>query len=256
MKKVVAVLALSSLLLAETVQATPSTQIWIPSPDVQPFLVGHIGVDNYFRRSANENDGSRDPNILEVGLTLGILPFDKLQLEIGGDYLTVARNPNDRYPWSSNAKLGIREDALFLFSPAFAMGIYNVGKARRSTGGDLSFVRAGQNITYGLIAKTIPFPGFSLGRFAGGYYQASKKALAPDNKGILLSWDRTMAELTERLWLAVDYMGGENVNGALSFGAAWRFSKKGSLLVGYDMFRKPASSGDDFFTIQLDLDLP
>ena len=46
------------------------------------------------------------------------MPFEKLQLEIGIDYLTAAGNPNDRYPWSGNAKLGIPEKALFGFSPS------------------------------------------------------------------------------------------------------------------------------------------
>jgi hypothetical protein len=255
MKNLAVVLLLVGLILPDTVHATPSTQIWIPSPDVQPFLVGHLGIDNYFRKGENDG-GERDPNILDVGLTVGILPFDKLQLEIGGDYLTNAGNPNDRYPWSGNGKLGVREDAFFPFSPALAGGIYNVGKPRRATEGDLSSVRAGQNIVYGLAAKTIPFPGFSLGRFSGGYYHGSKKALAPDNKGILLSWDRTMRELSDRLWFAVDYMGGENVNGALSFGAAWRFGKNIAVLLGYDKFRKPKLSGEDTFTLQLDLDFP
>lgn len=243
------------LLSALPAFATPSTQIWIPSPDVQPFLVGHIGVDNYFRKGSNDA-GERDPNLLEVGITVGILPFEKLQLEIGGDYLTTAGKPNDRYPWSGNAKLGIREEALFPFSPALAGGIYNAGKARPAIEGDLSSVRSGQNIVYGLAAKTISFPGFSLGRFAGGYYQGSKKALVPDNKGVLLSWDRSITELTDKLWVAVDYMGGENIDGTLSFGAAWRFNRNVSLLFGYDKFRKWELSGEDTFTLQLDLDFP
>ncbi|MBJ6749933.1 hypothetical protein [Geomonas anaerohicana] len=255
MKMVAAVMVLASLILADTVHATPSTQIWIPSPDVQAFLVGHIGVDNYFRRGGN-GSGERDPNILDVGLTVGLLPFEKLQLEVGADYLAVAGDPNDRYPWSGNAKLGIREESLFPFSPAVAGGIYNTGKARKATDGNLSFVRSGQNIVYGLAAKTLPGPGFSLGRFSGGYYHGSKKALVPDNKGLLLSWDRTITELTEKLWVAVDYMGGENVNGALSFGAAWRFNRNVSLLLGYDKFRRSELSGEDTFTVQLDLDFP
>lgn len=244
-----------ALLSAQPALATPSTQIWIPSTDVQPFLVAHIGVDNYFRKGDNDG-GGRDPNILDVGLTLGLLPLEKLQLEIGGDYLTNAGNPNDRYPWSGNAKLGIREEALFTFSPALVGGIYNLGKARTAMAGDLSFIRAGQNIAYGLMAKTIPVHGFSLGRFSGGYYHGSKKALSPDNKGLLLSWDRTISELSEKLWVAVDYMGGKNVNGALSLGAAWRFNRNVSLLFGYDKFRKRELAGEGTFTVQLDLDFP
>lgn len=246
---------LIALWSANPAHATPSTQIWIPSPDVQPFLRGHVGVDAYFR-SQHDDSGERDPNILQMGLTVGILPFEKLQMEVGADYLTTAGNPNDRYPWSGNAKVGIPEEALFRFAPALAVGIYNVGKPRETPAGNLSFVRSGQNIAYALGAKTLPFPGtaFSLGRFAGGYYHGSRKALPPDNTGLMLSWDRSLTEISEKLWVSVDYMGGKNAMAAMSYGVAWRFHRRASLLFGYCDFRRTALAGDDTFTVQLDLD--
>lgn len=259
MKKLALFIPMLTLALAitRTALATPSTQIWIPSTDVQPFMVGHIGVDNYFRRT-DDSAGDRDPNILELGLTLGVLPFEKLQMEVGADYLTVAGNPNDRHPWSGNAKIGTREESMFRFSPAIAVGIYNAAPARDFKEGSLSFVRSGQNIAYALIGKTVPFlaPLNSLGRFSGGYYHGSRKALVPDNKGLLLSWDRTLTEISDRLWLAVDYMGGDNVDGAFSYGLAWRFNRNASLLFGYDKFCKSSLSGEDTFTVQLDMDFP
>jgi len=253
MKRYVLVMV-SILLTTATANATPSSQIWIPSPDVQPFLLGHVGADNYFRNQ-HDDAGEREPNVLQLGLTVGILPFEKLQLEIGGDYLTSAGNPNDRYPWSGNAKLGIPENAFFGFSPSLAVGVYNAGKPRKSPEENLSFVRSGQNIAYALGGKTFPFPGtaFSLGRFAGGYYHGSRKALVSGNTGLLLSWDRSMAEISDKLWVAVDYMGGNNANAALSYGIAWRFYRKASLLFGYNHWRR-AFARDDTFTVQLDLD--
>lgn len=246
---------LMSVLLATTATAAPSTQIWIPSPDLQPFMLGHIGVDNYFRNQ-HDDAGGREPNTLQLGLTVGILQFEKLQMEVGFDYLTTAGNPNDRYPWSGNAKLGIPERALFGLSPSIVVGIYNAGPAREFRSDSLSFTRSGQNIAYALAGKTLPFPGsaFSLGRFSGGYYHGARKALLPDNTGLLLSWDRSMSEISEKLWVAVDYMGGDNADAALSYGVAWRFYRKASLLFGYNNFRRIALAGDDTFTVQLDLD--
>jgi len=255
MKKLAMVVSIVVLMTVQTALAAPSTQIWIPSTDVQPFMLGHIGVDNYFR---NQHDDARErePNLLQLGLTLGVLPFEKLQLEIGIDYLTAAGNPNDRYPWSGNAKLGIPEKALFGFSPSIAVGVYNAGRAREFRSDSLSFTRSGQNIAYALAGETLPLPrtASSLGRFSGGYYHGSRKALLPDNTGLLLSWDRSMTEISEKLWLAVDYLGGNNANAALSYGVAWRFYRKASLLFGYNDFRRSSLAGDDTFTVQLDLD--
>jgi len=67
------------------------------------------------------------------------------------------------------------------------------------------------NIWYGLVAKTLPV----VGRFSVGYYGLNKKAsvatvydaagVKGDDAGLLASWDRTMTEISEKLWVAVDY---------------------------------------------------
>lgn len=257
MIKLAVVVSMLVLATVRSATATPSTQIWIPSPDLQPFMLGHVGVDNYFRNQHDEA-GDREPNTLQLGFTVGVLPFERLQMELGFDYLTTAGNPNDRYPWSGNAKIGIPERTLFSFSPSIVVGVYNAGRAResRSDNDHLSFTRSGQNVAYVLAGKTLPLPGFasSLGRFSGGYYHGSRKALLPGNTGLLLSWDRSLTEISDKLWLAVDYMGGNNANAALSYGLAWRFYRKASLLFGYNNFRRSALAGDDTFTVQLDLD--
>src|SRR6266581_9401568 len=85
---------LLSLVLTGTVSATPSTTYWTPSTsDVQPFNVWHIGVDNYFRLYQTQQDiekgqGAALPT--DVGLTVGVLPFEKLNMEVGIDYLAPA----------------------------------------------------------------------------------------------------------------------------------------------------------------------
>jgi hypothetical protein len=188
---------------------------------------------------------------------VGILPFEKLQAEIGFDYLVNANEPNDNHPWSANFKLATPEDSLFKFSPAIAVGMYNIGPVLNA--GAAPGVTSGQNIVYGLVAKTIPVAG----RLSAGYYRGSKRALVsdfgtlkPENDGVLLSWDRTMSEINDKLWMAVDYMGGDNVNGSVNVGASWAFAKNVSVIFGYDIYTKKALAGNNTFTTQLDINFP
>ncbi|HEY5975503.1 MAG TPA: hypothetical protein VIU41_12240 [Geobacteraceae bacterium] len=269
MKKT-AVLATMLVMTATGVaMATPSTQIWIPSTDVQGFGTVHLGIDNYFRASGTPKSpptgaSARDANIMDIGLTAGVLPFEKLQLEVGVDYLTNANDPNDNHPFSANWKLGTPEDSLCKYSPALAVGMYNVGPSQSISNGPL--VTSGQNLLYALAAKTIPAIGSvpSLGRVSAGYYTGAKRALVDtrfdidksQNQGLLLSWDRTMSEISDKLWLAVDYMSGNNVMGATNIGLSWAFSKNVSLIVGYDIYKEKAIAGNNTFTTQLDINIP
>jgi hypothetical protein len=270
MRKMMKVFSLAMTLVAAAAGAalaTPSTQIWIPSTDIQAFKTVHLGIDNYFRASSEPY--GRDVNVMDVGLTAGILPFEKIQAEIGFDYLTIAANPNDNHPFSFNAKIATPEDSIFKFSPALAVGIYNCGPTNYGITGDgvtprAPFITSGQNIVYALAARTLPI----VGRISAGGYHGSARALQDTrvtvdptvnhsaNDGVLVSWDRTMTEITDKLWLAVDYMGGNNVDGAVSFGASWAFSKNVSLIFGYDIYTKKALAGANTFTTQLDINIP
>ena len=61
-----------------------------------------------------------------------------------------------------------------------------------------------------------------------------------------------MSEISDKLWLAVDYQGGNNSFGAISAGAAWYFAPNVSVILGYDHY---TLNVDDTITIQLDIDL-
>src|SRR2546427_11943765 len=125
-----------SLLVEGTVLATPSTTYWTTATsDVQPFNVWHIGVDNYFRLYQTQQDiekgqGAALPT--DVGLTVGVLPFEKLNMEVGIDYLGPATFPHPtlRSMGSSvlfNADLSTPEGAfLGNWFPAFNVGIFNM----------------------------------------------------------------------------------------------------------------------------------
>jgi hypothetical protein len=249
MKKLVIITLLVYTISVEHSFSTPSTQIWIPSTDFQKWKSLHLGLDNYLRTS--KTAGVRGAGIFDMGLTTGLLPFEKFQGEIGVDYLYMGDSNYDDHPVYFNAKIGFPENALFKNSPSIAVGAYNVGLKKDFTN---------YNILYGFIAKTIPV----LGRLSVGYYSGNEKLLVDENlkkanSGLLLSWDRTMAEISDKLWLAIDYQGGENYLGALSFGASWAFSKNVSVIIGYDIYNNKNAyyntnnQNANTFTAQVDI---
>jgi hypothetical protein len=61
-----------------------------------------------------------------------------------------------------------------------------------------------------------------------------------------------MTEISENLWLAIDYQSGQNAFGALSYGFAWSFSKNVSVIFGRDVFNANVPSA---FTTQLDINI-
>jgi len=247
-----AALALCGL-TASIAAATPSTQVWIPSTDVQPYKTVHLNFDTYIRTGTND-DGSRTAPVVVIGPTVGILPFEKIQSELGFDVISGGGDA-DKYPLYFHGKLATPEESLFKFSPAIAVGGYNFGtKSGDARNGELATT---QDIFYGLLAKTFPV----VGRLSAGYFAGNKKVLLDENgnsdeKGVLLSWDRTMTEISDKLWVAVDYQGTNSAMGAFSFGASWAFAKNVSLLVGYDIYNKKATGGQDTFTMQVDINIP
>ena len=234
---------LMAVMLNGVAYATPSTQIWIPSTDIQAFKKVHFGLDTYIK--TRSIDGIKEPTVTNAGLTIGVLPFEKFQMEVGMDYRDFGGALDTAYPLLFNAKIGTPEDALFKGSPAIAVGAYDFGTKSKVT----DF-----NLVYGLVAKTLG----NFGRLSAGYYTGNDELLLDkngkkDNHGILLSWDRTMSEISDQLWAAVDYQGGRNGYGALSFGVAWKFAPNVSVIFGYDIYNehsiyKPTA------TIQLDID--
>jgi len=233
--------------------ATPSTQIWIPSTDIQAFKTVHLGFDTYIRTQKNP-DGTYSSAIYDAGITAGVLPFEKLQMEVGIDYIHYGVTSYDDNPVYFNAKLGTPEESMFKYSPAIAVGIYNIG----TRGGDISH-NTQQDIAYAAVAKTLPI----IGRLTAGYYYGNSHNVnfkdhhgknAPD--GVLLSWDRVMTEISDKLWLGIDYQGGNNAYGALNFGASWAVAKNVSILGGYDIYNRKATGGQPTFTVQIDVNLP
>ncbi len=214
--------------------ATPSTQIWIPSPDVKGFKDIHIDIDSYTRFSGKSENGY-NPNLYNIGVSAGVLPLENVKLEVGVDFLKSGYQDDsvygyDRAPFYFNAKLGTPEDAFGIKGlPTFAIGAYNLGTYDKPERG----LSTRQNIVYGLVGKTLPV----IGRLsAGGYYGAERALGKGANSGVMASWDRSMPEISDKLWLAADYMSGNNANGEVSIGGSWTFSKQISLVVGVVFF--------------------
>ena len=230
--------------------ATPSTIVWIPSADIQAWKTAHLTYDTYIR-TESEDDGTTVPPFVDLGLTGGVLPFEKIQAEIGFDLMYGGYNSGaglDKYPLYLNGKVGTPEGSFGSWSPAVAVGIYNVGTENDKT--DL-------NMVYGIVGKTLPY----VGRLEAGYYVGNEDLLLDadgdkENKGILLSWDRTMKEISDKLWVGVDYQGGDNAFGAFSFGAAWAFSSNTSVIFGYDIYNDEDIAGKNTATVQLDINIP
>ena len=251
MKSVRSIILAAALTLsfASAALATPSGQIWIPSTDAKGFKEVNISIDNYIRFS-NANDAGA--NTYDAGVTVGVLPFEKFKLEVGVDYMTDGLQGNDsiasKHPVYFNFKAAIPEDAFFKGMPALAAGMYGIGTYDRGLAGNTM-----ANVAYGLVAKTLPV----VGRIsAGGYNGAEKNLGYKYNNGVLLSWDRTMSEISDKLWFAVDYMGGNNYYSALSAGASWTFTPNVSVLVGanfYNPFQQTLYGGKPTFTTQLDI---
>jgi hypothetical protein len=230
--------------------ATPSTTYWTPmTPDIQGFKVLHLGIDNYF------SVYRPDPAVVntlntDVGLTIGVLPFEKLQMEVGID----AIYPTD-YPYSFNAKIGAPEDALFKGAPALQVGVFNVGTKSKVTN---------QDILYGVIGKTIPM----LGRLSVGPYIGNASVLKningnAENAGFMVALDHGFFSTKDsagneynKVVLAGDYASGKNAFGGGGVGVYYYFTKDISLLTGPVWFNEKAFNGSWKWTTQLDINLP
>ena len=204
--------------------ATPSTNIWNPSTDIQAVGGWHLGIDDYFTVEEKTSGGYQTPT--DVGLTYGLLPG----LEAGIDvFLPQAISAS---PLVFNAKYGIPESGSL---PALAVGGFGFGLTKGITD---------QNAIYGIAAKLFP-----LGRISAGYFTGNSATIGAENKGFILAWDKA---LTDKLWTSVDYASGNSTLGATFYGFSWLFASNTSIIFAYGTYHngiKPT------VTTQLDINL-
>lgn len=252
---------LISMLSLNLLYATPTTLIWAPSTDIQPYKKIHVGYDLYVPiESKNANDLHN--YVLQVwGPTFSLLsdkpeenllgkvwkPLGKIMAETGVDYKKGLGSFYDSTSWYFHFKLGVAEDSYFKYMPAVAIGAYDMGT--RSN-------RTNNNVWYGRIAKTVNIGKVNLGRFSGGYFVGNGKLLRNKdglrgNAGPLIAWERTMNEISDKLWLCVDYQGTQSAYGALNVGFAWSFTKDIAAIFAYDIYNNRNLT--DTLTFQLDI---
>jgi hypothetical protein len=208
--------------------ATPSTQVWNPSTDIQGKGSLHLGIDNYYSVVDNKEKPYASPTY--VGLTYGLID----RLEVGIDLAEPSADP-----LYFNAKYGFAENGGL---PAFAVGVFNAGTKSDATD---------YNILYGVVAKTVP----ALGRLSLGYYSGNDKLLIDENgekanTGLIATWDKA---LTDKIWASVDYASGKSSYGSLSAGFSYAFSSKLSVIFGYVIYNNDKLNPNNQFTTQLDI---
>jgi hypothetical protein len=256
--------------------ATPSTEFWTPAiMDVQPYGVWHLGIDNYFTIARGPSPSQLGVGTFptDVGLTVGVLPFSKLNLEIGVDLLEpvdplicqgalsngtqITSCPNLGNALLFNFKFGVPEGALFPESPGINLGMFNIGTVNRVTNMDIADL---------IVGKTIPM----VGRLhVGGYFGNSDSALLHEGgddanpkktSGVMVGFDRGFMSVKDKegneynkFYLLADYASGKNAIGGGGVGLGVYFTKDIDILTGPVFFNDQVINGRWKWSTQLDI---
>ena len=117
----------------------------------------HVTYDTYYGKGTPPPGSGTPTYPIDTGLTMGVLPWDKVQAEVGYDVLLPSSDP---VYFFLNGKVCTPESSLFSGSPAISAGFYNVGFKDNVTD---------YNVFHLMFQKTLPFGGY----LAGGLYQTS-----------------------------------------------------------------------------------
>jgi len=244
MKATKALVAGAVLAMATTASATPSTTYWTPATTyVQPFLVPHLTYDTYF--------GEKGAYPIDTGITIGVLPWEKLQGEVGFDLFYPGKTKNG---FLLNAKLVVPEGSFGDYFPGLSLGVQNVGFEKDVN--DLYLV-------HGAIAKTFgPIGNIAVGAYYGvndklllssaGKKQQAGAMVAYTSPDIVLN----LAGLN-KIVVVADAMTGKNAFGAVGGGLAFYFTPAIDVITGpvffFDKNLQPGAS-NMLWTVQLDVD--
>lgn len=237
-------LVLVSSLVAPGVRATPSTAFWSPATtSVQAFLVPHVTYDTYFAEAA--------AYAIDAGLTMGLLPFEALQAEIGLD----VNYPGDtRNGLLLNAKLAVPDGAFGAWWPGLSAGIYAVGFREDVSTYDVLHAEVGKTFFFGNLT-------------AGGYWGLDRELMVDEDggrqqAGFLASY--TSPEWVfgrrglEKMVLVADVQTGRSAFGAAGGGLVLYFTSRVALLAGPVFFLNPEVQPGKarwMGSLQLDVDL-
>jgi hypothetical protein len=212
-------------------------------------MTPHLTYDTYFGRTISNVSGSPVFPV-DTGLTMGILPFDAVNLEVGFDLFLPGSDP-----LMFNAKLGIPESTLGGIV-SVAVGVYGVGLKKGVND---------YNVLYGQLQKNLPWGGYLS---VGGYYGAGNETLfaGSDNTvrrtgfiGGIASPDIVVDKAwLKKIILAADVQTGKNSSGAAAFSPMFYFTDTISVLMGpvyfFDKAKQPGGA-NLMWTVQLDVDM-
>ena len=249
MKKLLLAASAAALLaFAGPATATPSTVVWTPATTyTQPFLVPHLTYDTYFGEQGNLQN--------TYGLTIGFLPTEKIQGELGVDLF---------YPgftkdfFQVNGKLTLMEGAVGEWAPGLSVGVANLGFKK-----DVS----NYGLVYAALGKTIG-PAGTIG--LGGYYGAMSKLLwtgsggSVARSGFMASYTSPDINLNltglKKLVVAADLATGKNWFGGFGASLVAYFTDSVSVLTGpvilqdKDLYKAGTAGSNFVWTVQLDVD--
>jgi hypothetical protein len=235
------------LATASTAWATPSTTFWTPATTyAQPYLVPHITYDSY----VGEKGGLQN----DYGLTIGFLPFEKVQGEVGVDSFLPGIAKNNFY---LNAKLALPENSFGDWQPGLSAGVYGVGFEKDVSDFDVLHAEVG---------KTLPYVGTLV---VGGYYGLNEKLLVSskgrkEQAGLLAAWTSPEVVLglsgLNKINFSADVQTGKNLFGAAGAGIGLYFTPSISILTGPVWFLDSALFKNTYGTafmwsVQLDIDI-
>jgi hypothetical protein len=252
MKRVLETVVVAALLVTgKAALATPSTVFWTPATTyTQPYLVPHLTYDTYVHeKGAFQND---------YGLTLGVIPGDKLQGEAGFDFFLPTPGHHIGDFLQLNGKVALAEGAYGAMQPGISVGIMNVGFKKDVSNYDMLHAEVGK--------------GFKFGTFAvGGYYGAGSKVLWTGSSGVQrggIMGSYTSPDFVldrpglQKVVFLLDAASGKNFMGAVAPGIQFNFTPAIDLITGPVFFLDSkfykASFGTDWmwsFQIDVDFDL-
>lgn len=245
MKKALQALVVTAVLAAaQLASATPSTVFWTPATTyTQPYLLPHLTYDTYF--------GEPGAYPIDTGVTMGVLPFEKLQGEVGFDLLYPGYTHNG---FLLNAKVTLPEGALGAYVPGVSVGVQNIGFEKDVN--DLYLV-------HGTLGKTFPIGAIGIGAYYGTNGRLMVDELGRKRQaGLMASWTSPDIKIgkpgLDKIALMADAMTGKSAFGAVGGGIGLYFTPAIDILAGPVFFLNQdvqPGAAPWLFTVQLDVDV-
>ncbi len=245
MKKALKAIAAAAILAsAHQALATPSTVFWTPATTyTQPFLVPHITYDTYFAELGAYP--------MDYGLTMGLIPSDVIQGEVGFDLFYPNKGKSALY---LNGKITLVEDKLFAGQPGLSVGMMYIGFEKDVTDYNMLHATLGKGLSFGTLA-------------VGGYYGLNDKLFVnaageKEQAGFLGSYVTPDVPVGLKGLDHVNFFGdvqtGKNVFGAWGIGAGLYFTPAIDILTGPIFFNEPKLQPGGvswMWTVQVDVDI-